>query len=123
QAVDINTIPSDLIERVDVMTGGASAIYGADGVTGVVNFVMKKDFEGLSARLQSGISGRGDAARQLFALTAGRNFLDGGANFALAYEYGRENPLYTRDRPGRAGSNAVQFVPNPADPAVVAGTG
>src|SRR4029078_1498203 len=43
QAVDINTIPQALVERVDIQTGGASAIYGADGVSGVVNFVMKKD--------------------------------------------------------------------------------
>ena len=56
QSVDINTIPSDLVERVDVLTGGASAVYGADGVSGVVNFVMKRDFEGVSARAQAGIS-------------------------------------------------------------------
>ncbi|MBY0394274.1 MAG: TonB-dependent receptor plug domain-containing protein, partial [Novosphingobium sp.] len=55
QAVDINTIPVSLIERVDVLTGGASAIYGADGVTGVVNFVLKQNFEGVSAQAQAGI--------------------------------------------------------------------
>lgn len=58
-SVDINTIPNALIERIDVLTGGVSAIYGADGVSGVVNFALKRDFEGLDARFQSGISSRG----------------------------------------------------------------
>ena len=49
-AVDINAIPTDLIEAVDVLTGGASAIYGADGVSGVVTFRLKRDFEGITAR-------------------------------------------------------------------------
>src|SRR5262249_10134627 len=47
-AVDVDAIPTELIEAVDILTGGASAIYGADGVSGVVNFRMKQDFEGLS---------------------------------------------------------------------------
>ena len=63
QAIDINTIPSDLVERVDVLTGGASAIYGADGVSGVVNFVLKRNFEGISARAQAGISQFEDAGQ------------------------------------------------------------
>ena len=50
QSVDINTIPVDLVDRVDVLTGGASAVYGSDAVTAVVNFVLKKNFEGVSAR-------------------------------------------------------------------------
>src|SRR5688500_15975214 len=61
-AVDINTIPNALIERIDVLTGGVSAVYGADGVSGVVNFVLKRDFEGLDARFQTGISSRGDSS-------------------------------------------------------------
>src|SRR5262245_20106206 len=59
-AVDIDAIPTDLIEAVDVLTGGASAIYGADGVSGVVNFRMKRDFDGISARVQAGTSRHGD---------------------------------------------------------------
>ena len=55
-AVDVNTIPEDLIEGVDILTGGASAIYGADGVSGVVNFRLKRNFEGLKASGQIGIS-------------------------------------------------------------------
>jgi len=58
QAVDIGSIPQQLIERVEVLTGGASAIYGADAVTGVVNFVMKDDYEGLNFNVVGGLSGR-----------------------------------------------------------------
>ncbi|WP_286772138.1 TonB-dependent receptor plug domain-containing protein, partial [Sphingomonas sp. 66-10] len=61
-SVDINTIPSDLIERVDVLTGGESTVYGADAVSGVVNFVMKDNFEGLRTRMQAGTSRYGDAS-------------------------------------------------------------
>lgn len=72
-AVDINLIPLDLIRRVDVVTGGISAIYGSDAVSGVINFVLDDQFTGLRARAQSGISSRGDAAGSLAALTFGRH--------------------------------------------------
>lgn len=97
-SVDINTIPLDLIERVDVLTGGASAIYGADGVSGVVNFVMKRDFEGLRVRGQSGISEEGDAGQRFASIVAGRNFADDRANIAISYEYRQSDRLNDRDR-------------------------
>lgn len=113
QAVDLNTIPEDLIERVDVLTGGASAIYGADGVTGVVNFVLKKNFEGVTARAQAGISRYGDAGQRLIAVTAGKNFADGRGNIAVAYEFGDNDRLQNKDRPQLVGSNRVGFYRNP----------
>ena len=58
--VDVDNIPQDLIDRIDVVTGGESAIYGSDAVAGVVNFVLKKDFEGWRVRGQGGISKYGD---------------------------------------------------------------
>jgi iron complex outermembrane recepter protein len=97
-AVDINSIPQDLIEKVDVLTGGASAIYGADGVSGVVNFIMKRNFEGLTARAQTGISSRGDAASQLISIVAGKNFANDRANIAVGYEYNNSNRLSSFDR-------------------------
>ena len=97
-SVDINTIPVDLIEGVDILTGGVSAIYGADGVTGVVNFRLKRSFEGLLAHLQSGISSRGDAANQFASVVAGHNFAEGRANITLAYEYNRSDRLNQKDR-------------------------
>jgi len=86
-AVDVNSIPTDLIESVDVLTGGASAIYGADGVSGVVNFRLKRNFEGLMASGQIGVSSEGDAGQRFGSVTYGRNFADGRGNIAVAYEF------------------------------------
>lgn len=115
-AVDINTIPQDLIERVDVLTGGASAIYGADGVSGVVNFILKRDFEGLTARAQAGISSRGDAGSQLISVVAGKNFADGRGNVTAAYEYSKSKRLHSSRR-GFSGNPDKHFsmVQNPDD--------
>ena len=97
-AVDINSIPTDLISRVDVLTGAASAVYGADGVSGVVNFVLKRDFDGVAARVQSGISEHGDAGNRFASVIAGRNFAEGRGNVTLAYEYNADDPLGNDDR-------------------------
>ncbi len=86
-AVDVNSIPTDLIESVDVLTGGASAIYGADGVSGVVNFRLKRNFEGVTAGGQIGISDQGGAGQRYGSVTVGRNFADGRGNVALSYEF------------------------------------
>lgn len=97
-SVDINTIPIDLIEGIDILTGGVSAIYGADGVTGVVNFRLKRNFDGLLAHVQSSISSRGDHATQFGSIVAGRNFAGGRGNVTLAYEYNRSERLNQKDR-------------------------
>ncbi|WP_235523984.1 TonB-dependent receptor plug domain-containing protein [Sphingomonas sp. Leaf33] len=109
-AVDINAIPTDLIERVDVLTGAASAVYGADGVSGVVNFVLRRDFDGIAARAQAGISARGDAGNRFASVIAGRNFADGRANVTLGYEYNAEDPLANDDRSFLASANRFNFV-------------
>jgi iron complex outermembrane recepter protein len=97
-AVDINTIPTDLVEKIDVLTGGASAIYGADGVSGVVNFILKKDFEGLRLRAQNDISQRGDAGERFIAVTVGKNFADGRGNITAAYEFQESDQFSQRRR-------------------------
>jgi iron complex outermembrane receptor protein len=97
-SVDVNTIPIDLVERVDILTGGASAIYGADAVTGVVNFVLKRNFEGIQARFQTGISQLGDGGRQLGSVVVGKNFAEGRGNITLAYEYNNQDRLSQRAR-------------------------
>ncbi len=74
--VDLNTIPDDIIDRVEVLRDGASSSYGADAIAGVVNIITKKQFQGLSARAEAGISQRGDAGNQRFSLTAGFGDLD-----------------------------------------------
>lgn len=115
-AVDINTIPTDLVQRVDVLTGGVSAVYGADGVSGVVNFILKKDFEGLSLRAQNGISQRGDAGDRFISVTAGKNFADGRGNIAFAYEFNETDRFSQKERLnyGKTGPSWA-LVRNPSD--------
>lgn len=115
-AVDINSIPQDLIERIDILTGGASAIYGADGVSGVVNFVLKRDFEGISARAQTGWTTYGDGNQTLASITAGKNFADDRGNIAVAYEFARQERVDSRQR-NFLGDNSrfVGLIRNPAD--------
>lgn len=102
--VDVNTIPSDLIERVDVITGGSSAVYGSDAVAGVVNFILKRDYEGISLRGQAGASSRGDRGIQFVSLTAGHNFMDDRLNAAINLEYAHADELRFTDRPGLTGA-------------------
>ncbi|WP_420145487.1 TonB-dependent receptor domain-containing protein [Sphingobium sp.] len=115
-AVDINTIPTDLIEGVDVLTGGASAIYGADGVSGVVNFRLKRDFDGFKASGQMGIASRGDAGQRYGSVTYGKNFSDGRGNIALSYEFRETDRVSSSDR-RRTGDPRYTYgiVRNPAD--------
>jgi iron complex outermembrane receptor protein len=68
---DINLIPPDMIERVEVLAEGASTVYGSDAIGGVVNFILRKNYKGVQFSLNDGISSHGDAQRQGFNLTAG----------------------------------------------------
>ncbi len=120
-AVDINTIPVALIDRVDVLTGGVSAIYGADGVSGVVNFVLKRNFEGIDVRVQQGISTYGDAPNTFASATVGTNFADDRGNFAVSYEFRRDGRVAYSDRAiGRPGAERLARNPDdiPDDPNV-----
>ncbi|MBA3676214.1 MAG: TonB-dependent receptor [Sphingosinicella sp.] len=96
---DVNTFPTALIQRVDIVTGGNSAIYGSDAIAGVVNFVLKRDFEGVEARGQAGISHYGDAGAYFASLTAGQNFGDGRGNVAISAEYARQDQYFGAGRP------------------------
>jgi outer membrane receptor protein involved in Fe transport len=95
---DVNTIPADLIERVDVVTGGNSAIYGSDAVAGVVNFVLKDHYNGVQLRGQSGISQHGDAPSNYVSLLAGQNFASGRGNVAINLEYAHQGEFFASDR-------------------------
>lgn len=115
-AVDITNIPTSLVQQVDVLTGGVSAVYGADAVSGVVNFVMKRDFEGLTLNAQNRISERGDAAQTYVAATYGKSFGGGRGNIALAYEFQQEDQLGYRKRLNHGQSGPRwEFAPNPLD--------
>jgi outer membrane receptor protein involved in Fe transport len=95
---DVNTIPTDLIERVDIVTGGNSAVYGSDAIAGVVNFILKDDYEGIQLRGQGGVSRYGDAGSYFIAGLAGTNFADGRGNVAVNVEYARQENAWGDDR-------------------------
>ncbi len=100
-AVDINTIPNALVERVDIVTGGNSAIYGSDAIAGVVNFVLKDDYEGINLRVGGGVPEYGDGANYYISGIAGTNFADGRGNVTLALEYTNQDRLFASDVPWR----------------------
>ncbi len=100
QTVDLNTIPQGLIERIDVTTGGAGAAYGADAIAGVVNMILKDDFEGLDLRATySNTVSEMDAREFQVSGTIGGNFADGRGNIALAVEYSERQGLIKGQRP------------------------
>lgn len=104
--VDANTIPSTLIERIDVLTVGGAAAYGADAIAGVVNFILKDDFEGLTLRALTGITDRGDAAQYQIAATYGINFWDGRGNVVVSGEYSRNDGVQADSRDFRLARTA-----------------
>jgi len=97
--VDINTIPAAAIDRVEIITGGASATYGADAVAGVVNFILKKNFQGLQLEGQMGISQRGDGQEFSISGIMGSNFDDGRGNITIGLSMNNREDAYRRDRP------------------------
>jgi len=96
--VDVNTIPAFAIDRVEIITGGASATYGADAVGGVTNFIMKKDFEGMQIGSQAGITEQGDALEWNLSGTLGTSFADGRGNILLSMSENRREKALRRDR-------------------------
>jgi outer membrane receptor protein involved in Fe transport len=113
-AVDISTIPSALVERVEVLTGGASAVYGSDAVTGVVNFIMKRDFVGTEWEIQGGISGQGDTEEIFGSFAQGRDFDNGRGNIAIAIQGSHSEALYYGDRDWAANNRVADDKANPA---------
>ena len=102
--VDVATIPQDLLERVEIVTGGSSAVYGSDAIAGVVNFVLRKDFEGFRVKGQGGISDEGDRGGYSISATAGKNFFDNRINIAVSGEYSKQEPLFFTDRDDQFGA-------------------
>ena len=100
-AVDINTIPTQLVERVDIVTGGNSAVYGSDAIAGVVNFVLKDDYEGLDVRAGIGRPDYGSGTNYFISGVAGTNFSDGRGNIAASIEYSHQNRVFASNVPWR----------------------
>ena len=97
-SVDLNTIPTALIDHFDLITGGASTAYGSDAVAGVVNFVLKKNFEGIAAEFQQGISSRGDGSETYGSITIGGNFAKERGNVTLSLSYDHSGAVMSKDR-------------------------
>lgn len=97
-AVDLNSIPTDFIERVDIVTGGASAIYGSEAVAGVVNIILKKNVEGLTLRAQGGVTDHGDGKNFGVAATYGASFAEGRGNIALHAAFYKDGLVQSKDR-------------------------
>lgn len=96
--VDLNNIPLALIERVDSLTGAAVTTYGADAITGVVNFVTKKNFTGMDLQLSNALNERGDGHRIRADLTVGGDFADGKGNAVLSLGYQKADPVFQGNR-------------------------
>ena len=96
--VDLNNIPLALVERVDALTGGASTTYGADAVSGVVNFITRKDFSGVEVSLGEQITEQGDGNYLRADVTLGANFDDGRGNAVFSIGYQESDPVYQGDR-------------------------
>jgi iron complex outermembrane recepter protein len=97
-AIDINTIPAAAIENVEVITGGASAVYGPDAMAGVVNFVLKKHFQGLDVDLQRGATFDGDGAETRFSAMMGMNGADGKGNVMFGLDWTKRDAALQSNR-------------------------
>jgi len=115
-AVDANVLPQMLMQRVDVVTGGASAVYGSDAVSGVINFVLDRKFTGLKVEANSGISSRGDAFSWRAATAFGTNFANDRGHFMASYEHFQQNGFTKEKRPTGAAGYAVTGTGSTADP-------
>ncbi len=102
---DLNNVPLALVERVDVLTGGSSTTYGADAVSGVVNFVTKRDFTGFEATFSEQITEQGDGNTMRADVTTGASFDDGRGNVILSLGYQEADPVYQGDR--KIGENTI----------------
>ncbi len=98
-SVDLSAIPSIMVDRVDVVTGAASAIYGADAVTGVVNVVLRSRYDGALVTARTGITDEGDGAEYQFGALFGSKFGDDRGHALIAAEYSRSEGIDVSSKP------------------------
>ncbi|OYX30226.1 MAG: hypothetical protein B7Y99_11925 [Caulobacterales bacterium 32-69-10] len=103
--VDVNLFPTLLVQRVDVVTAGASSVYGSDAVSGVVNFVLDTKFTGVKGVVQGGVASRGDNGNMRLGLAGGTKLMGGRAHLIGSIDFNVSNGYLNRDRPtvNRAG--------------------
>jgi iron complex outermembrane receptor protein len=109
EQVDLNVIPTLLLDRIEVIAVGGAPIYGSDAIAGTVNIILKHDYEGMNVDAGAGISNRGDAAQSRLRLLGGKNFADGRANIEVSAEIASSQGLVGRQRPQI--ENAVTYLP------------
>ena len=96
--VDLNVIPTELVERTDILTVGGAVAYGSDAIAGVVNIVLKDNYEGIRTSARVGISDKNDAFNYQLAATAGRNFAEGRGNIAISGQFNHDDGLQGDER-------------------------
>lgn len=102
-AVDTNVLPQMLVQRVEIVTGGASAVYGSDAVSGVINYVIDDRFDGIRAEANAGLSSRGDAFSWRTGVAVGTDLVDERLHLIASFEHFEQNGIIKEDRPnGRA---------------------
>lgn len=107
--VDLNSIPSDMIQRVEVVTGGASSIYGSDAVAGVVNLILRDDYEGVDVEVMAGQYAEGDGETYSASLGMGGNYADGRGNAMFYARYDEQGNLMARDRQPYTGRDVFYY--------------
>lgn len=97
-SVDVNTFPQALIQRVEVVTGGASSAYGSDAVSGVVNFILDKEFTGFKTEYEYGVTTYGDGPNHKISGTGGASFMDGRGHILASVEHFSQEGIQSIDR-------------------------
>jgi outer membrane receptor protein involved in Fe transport len=107
--VDLNSIPTDLIQKLEVITGGASSVYGSDAIAGVVNIILKDDFEGMSLEVMEGGYDAGDGDTKLASLTFGASFADGRGSSIFNIRTDEQGSVFARDRAPNTGTDVFYY--------------
>jgi iron complex outermembrane recepter protein len=102
--VDLNTIPTDFIERVEVLTGGSSATYGSDAIAGVVNIILKKNFQGVTLDASVGRAEKGDDKLKKASISFGSNLPNGKGNVMAHAAFSDQGAVFSKDRPDVGGA-------------------
>ncbi|WDF74225.1 TonB-dependent receptor [Novosphingobium sp. KACC 22771] len=103
QSIDVSAIPIDAIERIEIVTDGASALYGSDAVAGVANVILKRDYQGLATSARLGLATEGGDRQQQYNVVTGKRWRSGGA--VIAYEYGKDTAITASQRSYAAVTN------------------
>lgn len=112
-ATDVNNFPAELVSRVDIVTGGASSVYGSDALAGVVNFVLDTKFSGIKGRVSGGVRTHGDNRTFAASIAAGTGFASGRGHFLVNADYAYDPGLFTWKTSPWAQNLVHQFT-NPA---------